>query len=200
MLLFVSGRCDIPAYYSTWFFNRLKAGFVDVRNPFNPHQISRIPLDEANIDALLFCTKNPIPMLERLHEIPFPYLFHVTFTPYKKEMEPGIQDKKAILQAILSLSKQLGKHRVIIRYDPILLSDTYTLSYHARAFEKLCATVQGRVETIIISFVDMYKNTRSNAQEMGLHPLHSEQMVQIGESWEISHASMVFMYRPVRKR
>ena len=54
MILFVSGRCDIPAFYSTWFFNRLQEGFVDVRNPFNPHQISRIYLNEQNIDGILF--------------------------------------------------------------------------------------------------------------------------------------------------
>ena len=53
MILFVSGRCDIPAFYSRWFFNRLQEGFVDVRNPFNPHQISRIYLNEQNIDGIL---------------------------------------------------------------------------------------------------------------------------------------------------
>ena len=72
MILFVSGRSDIPAFYSRWFFNRIKAGFVDVRNPFNPHQISRIPLTKEQIDVIVFCTKNPIPMLSRLEEIPFP--------------------------------------------------------------------------------------------------------------------------------
>ena len=75
MILFVSGRCDIPAFYSTWFFNRLQEGYVDVRNPFNSHQISRIYLNERNIDCILFCTKNPIPMMSRLDEITFPYQF-----------------------------------------------------------------------------------------------------------------------------
>ena len=62
MLLFVSGRCDIPAFYSEWLFQRFKAGFVDVRNPFNPHQISRIALTQDQIDAMIFCTKNPLPI------------------------------------------------------------------------------------------------------------------------------------------
>lgn len=61
MILFVSGRCDIPTFYSTWFFNRLQEGFVDVRNPFNSHQISRINLNEQNIDGILFCTKIRFP-------------------------------------------------------------------------------------------------------------------------------------------
>ena len=78
MILFVSGRCDIPAFYSEWFFHRLEAGFVDVRNPYNEHQISRIRLSDDVVDCILFCTKDPRPMLPRLKEIPFPYLFHVT--------------------------------------------------------------------------------------------------------------------------
>ena len=87
MILFVSGRCDIPAFYSEWFFNRMNEGFVDVRNPYNEHQISRIILDGNYIDCILFCTKNPIPMLDRLDEIRFPYLFHVTLTGYHRDIE-----------------------------------------------------------------------------------------------------------------
>ncbi len=32
MILSVSRRTDIPAFYSDWFFNRLKEGYVYVRN------------------------------------------------------------------------------------------------------------------------------------------------------------------------
>ena len=42
MILSVSRRTDIPNYYSEWFFNRLKEGFLYVRNPMNFHQISEI--------------------------------------------------------------------------------------------------------------------------------------------------------------
>ena len=94
MILFVSGRCDIPAFYSEWFFHRLEAGFVDVRNPYNEHQISRIRLSDDVVDCILFCTKDPRPMLPRLKEIPFPYLFHVTLTGYHSDIEPGVRDRK----------------------------------------------------------------------------------------------------------
>ncbi len=42
MILMVSGRTDIIAFYSTCFMNRLKEGYIDVRNPFNPKMVSRI--------------------------------------------------------------------------------------------------------------------------------------------------------------
>lgn len=181
MILFVSGRCDIPAFYSEWFFNRLHEGFVDVRNPFNPHQISRIYLNERNIDCILFCTKNPIPMLQRLDEIPFPYLFHVTLTPYHADIEEHVLSKKEILAAIQELAQRLGKRRVIVRYDPILLTPKYTIAYHQRAFEKLCKELEGYVERIIISFVDMYKNTNANQKRMQLQEMRHDDMQQIGE-------------------
>ena len=42
MILSASRRTDIPNYYSEWFVNRIKEGFLYVRNPMNVHQISRI--------------------------------------------------------------------------------------------------------------------------------------------------------------
>ncbi len=57
MILSVSRRTDIPAFYSDWFFNRLKAGFVLVRNPMNPKQISRIPLTRDAVECIVFWTK-----------------------------------------------------------------------------------------------------------------------------------------------
>ena len=79
MILNVSGRTDIVAFYMEWFMNRYHNGYVDVRNPFYPKQVSRIFFE--NVDAILFCTKNPIPILKYIPEIQKPILFHVTLTP-----------------------------------------------------------------------------------------------------------------------
>lgn len=171
MILFVSGRCDIPAHYSSWLFHRLEAGFVDVRNPYDAHQISRIFLDEKNIDAILFCTKNPLNMMHRLDEIPFPYLFHVTITPYHEDVEQLGVDKHKIICAVKALCEQIGKERVVVRYDPILFSNRYTPAYHVHAFSSLVKQLDGAVSTIVISFVDLYKNTKKHAMAIGLHPL-----------------------------
>lgn len=172
MILFVSGRCDIPAFYNTWFFNRLREGYVDVRNPYNEHQVSRILLNKENIDCIVFCTKDPTFMLDRLQEIPFPFLFHVTLTGYHRDIEAGVRDKHEIIRAIQLLSQQIGKERVIVRYDPILLTRRYTPNYHERAFASICQQLQGYVDTYIISFVDFYKNTRKNAVKMGIQPMN----------------------------
>lgn len=183
MILFVSGRCDIPAFYSEWFFNRIHAGFVDVRNPYDSHQISRIPLTSNNIDAVLFCTKNPMPMMERLNEIPFPYLFHITLTPYHHDIEPNVPDKQTLIQAIQTLSQKIGKERVILRYDPVLLNDRYTLDYHKKAFEKLIKQLAPYLSTVIFSFIDIYKNTMQHAQELHLQPLSETEMIQCAKAF-----------------
>lgn len=189
MILFVSGRCDIPAFFSEWFFRRIEEGFVDVRNPYNEHQISRILLNEEYIDCILFCTKDPGPMLERLEEIPFPFLFHVTLTGYHSDIEPGVRNKKDILEAIKMLSKKIGKDRVIVRYDPILLNQRYTPAYHGKAFASLCQQLDGYVNTYIISFVDLYKNTKKHAAHLGMVSMNDGNMLAVAKE----------LYKSVRK-
>ena len=59
MILSASRRTDLPNYYVNWLIHRLQEGFVLVRNPMNPHQISRIPLSPSVVDCIVFWTKNP---------------------------------------------------------------------------------------------------------------------------------------------
>ena len=102
MILNVSGRTDIVAFYTNWFMKRLEAGFVDVRNPFNPKLVSRIHFED--VDMIMFCTKNPIPMLKYIEKIEKPMLFHVTLTPYKKDIEPNVIPKGMLIESIKKLS------------------------------------------------------------------------------------------------
>lgn len=160
MVLNVSGRTDIVAFYSKWFLNRYKEGYVDVRNPFYKKQVSRIYFDD--VDAIVFCTKNPIPILEHLKSIKQPILFHVTLTPYKEDIEPNVPPKGKILESIKKLSKIIDQNCIYIRYDPIFINEKYNLEYHIRSFDHLCSELNGFVKHIIISFLDDYKNVRRN--------------------------------------
>ena len=106
MILNVSGRTDVVAFYCKWFMNRYKEGFVDVRNPFYPKLISRIYFED--VDLIVFCTKNPIPILNCLKEIDKPIIFQVTLTPYKKDVEPNVISKEKIILAIKKLKDLVG--------------------------------------------------------------------------------------------
>ncbi len=160
MVLNVSGRTDVVAFYTEWFMNRYKEGFVDVRNPFNPKLVSRIYF--SDVDAIVFCTKNPTPILKYIDKIKQPILFHITLTPYKKDIEPNVLPKGTIIESIKKLSKLIDKDNIYVRYDPIFISDKYNLDYHIKSFDSLCSKLNGYVKHIIISFMDEYKNVRKN--------------------------------------
>ena len=184
MILNVSGRTDIVAFYTDWFMNRYHEGFVDVRNPFNHKLVSRI--DFSDVDAILFCTKNPIPILNKINEINKPIIFHVTLTPYKKDIETNVPPKGEIVEAIKKLSKIIGKDNLVIRYDPVFISAKYTLDYHIKAFENLCSLLDGYVSKILISFLDDYKNVRKNEKVLNFKELEESDYKAIGENFSAS--------------
>lgn len=184
MILNVSGRTDIVAFYTEWFMNRYNEGFVDVRNPFNQKLISRIYFE--NVDAILFCTKNPIPIIKHLKEIDKPILFHVTLTPYKDDIEPNVPSKKEIIAAIKELSNIVGMDNLYIRYDPIFLSDKYNIEYHKKAFERICFLLEGYVNKIIVSFIDDYKNVRKNEKTLKFKVFTENDYEEIGKSFSNS--------------
>jgi len=184
MILFASGRTDIPAFYSNWFINRVKAGFVDVRNPFNQKLVSRIYF--SDVDLIMFCSKNPLPMINKLDILKVPVLFHVTITPYGKDVEPNIPDKRLIIDGVKKLSLVLSIDNVVVRYDPIFLSDKYNADYHIRAFDKLYKNLNGYVNKIIVSFMDEYKNVRSNKNILKYRAFTREDYKKIGEAFSKS--------------
>ena len=181
MILNVSGRTDIVAFYSKWFLNRLKEGYVDVRNPFNPNLVSRIDFDD--VDLILFCTKNPIPIVDKLGDIKIPYIFHVTITPYKDDIEPNLPSKSKIIEAVKKISTRVGIDNIYVRYDPIFISEKYNIEYHIKAFTKLCSLLKGYVKTIIVSFIDNYKNVRKNLPYLKYRSFTEEDYKLIGENF-----------------
>lgn len=187
MVLMVSGRTDIVAFYTEWFMNRYKEGYVDVRNPFNKKLVSRINFND--VDIIMFCTKNPIPIVKYLRDINKPILFHVTLTPYKKDIEPNVINKKQIVEAIKNISNVIGKDNIVVRYDPILVNDKYTIDYHKKAFKKLCELLDGYITKIIISFIDDYKNVRKNVGILKYKELTDDDYKEIGISFNESATS-----------
>ena len=166
MIINTGQRTDIPAFYAEWFANRLKERFVCVHNPYYPNQVSRYRLDPSVVDIIGFCTKNPAPM--------FPYMellkdygqyWFVTITPYGKDIEPNVPDKHKLLEDFKRLSDIVGVNSVGWRYDPIFITDKYTLDYHLRAFDKMATALEGYTKTVVISFIDLYPKVKRNFPE-----------------------------------
>lgn len=178
MILSVSRRTDIPAFYSNWFFNRVKEGFVYVRNPMNIHQISRIELAPNLIDCIVFWSKNPKPMLPYLDLLKdFMYYFQFTINPYDIRLEQSVPTKNSIIDTFKRLSDIIGPNRVIWRYDPIILTDTISLDYHVKYFEELAKRIEGKTKTCVISFLDLYKKTERNLKDTTARELNQNEML-----------------------
>lgn len=170
MILQVSGRTDICALYPRWFINRLKEGYVLVRNPYNQQQVSYVKISKDVVDCIAFCTKDPkniMPYLKIIDQLGYKYYFMVTVTPYDRDIEPGLRSKLEIIKTFIDLSNKIGKDKIIWRYDPILLNDRYNQEFHLKMFEKMCQLLYRYTNTVIISFLDIYKNIIGKFNELG---------------------------------
>ncbi|MBI9012870.1 MAG: DUF1848 domain-containing protein [Clostridiales bacterium] len=161
MIISVSRRTDIPAFYMEWFVNRINAGYVYVRNPMNRKQISEVSLKAEDVSCYVFWTKNPSELLKCHGMINAPYMLQMTLTPYLKDIEKNLPDKREIIKNIIKLSQVIGSKRIIWRYDPILFTEKYTIAYHLEYFEKLCKYLKGSINYCVISFVEVYKKVKA---------------------------------------
>ena len=166
MIINTGQRTDIPAFYADWFAGRLKEGFVCVRNPYNPNQVSRYRLDPSVVDVIGFCTKNPAPMfpyMELLKE--YGQYWFVTLTSYGRDIEPNVPDKHRLIEDFKTLSDIVGVDSMGWRYDPIFLSDRYTTDYHLSAFRQIAEELARYTKTVVISFIDLYPKVKRNFPE-----------------------------------
>ncbi len=168
MILNTGNRTDIPAYYSEWFYNRIKEGYVCARNPYCPEKVHQFSLSPEVVDVLVFCTKNPTPMLARIDEIQkFSHFWSVTITPYGRDVEPFVPPKEEVMKSLEHLSRLLGPSCVSWRYDPIFLTDKYSFAFHIEMFERMAAQLSGSVDNCVISFLDLYEKTKKNFPGVG---------------------------------
>lgn len=179
MLINISGRTDIVNHYSDWMFKRFEEGYVLSRNSLFPNSVRRYELTPEKVDCVIFGSKNFAPVLERIHEITekFPTYFYYTITAYGKDVEPGVPDIDSSIGTFLKLADIVGPQRAAWRYDPILLTENYTVDKHIETFRYIAGRLGGRFDRCIFSFVEMYKKHETNFPE--LIPLTNENKDEI---------------------
>ena len=157
MIISTGQRTDIPAFYSTWFINRIKEGYVLVRNPYNPTNVTKFIFDPKVVDVIGFCTKNPRPMFKYLDYLkPFGQFWYVSITGFGKDLEPNVPDIDQIIMDFKYLSTKIGKNAVAIRYTPIIINDKYTKEYHIETFKRIIEELDGYTELVAFGFIDLY--------------------------------------------
>ena len=182
MIINTGMRTDIPAFYSKWLLNRIKEGYVYVRNPYYRHQVTKYSLDPKVVDCLAFCTKNPHPLINHLSMLDkYKQFWFVTITPYGKDIEPNVPDKKQVINDFKILSKHLGKKSVSLRYDPIFINEKFDVSMHIKCFAKLLSELKGYTENCTISFIDMYEKVKINASD--LRPPTKSEQIEIAKAF-----------------
>lgn len=169
MFINSSFRTDIAARYSEWFMNRIREGYVLVRNPYYFNKVSKYQLTPDVVDCLIFCTKNPKPMLQYLSELKergFSVYFFVTITGYGKDIEPSVPEYHEVMESFCELSDIVSTNNVGWRYDPILVTSGYTTEYHLECFDEMADALAGYTDYCIFSFVQKYKKLEYTFPEL----------------------------------
>ncbi len=168
MIISASRRTDIPAFYSKWFINRVRKGWCDVPNPFNRAQVSKVSLAPRDVDAFVFWTRNPRPLIPRLDELDglgFRYLFLITLIGYPRGIDPRSPGPEVSIANFHDLASRIGPERVTWRYDPILLSDITGPEFHEENFRRIARALRGTTNRCVISFVNVYRKARKRLEE-----------------------------------
>lgn len=131
-------------------------------------------------------------MLEKLHELEVYKMFwFVTITPYGRDIEPHVPDKMRVIEDFIKLSNSIGTEKISWRYDPIFISNEYSLEYHIRSFEKIAESLSGHTHSCVISFIDLYEKTKRNfpqAKEVtkAEQIMLAKEFVRIGKKYDIT--------------
>lgn len=169
MIISASRRTDIPAFYTDWFVNRMHEGFLLTRNPFNANHIRRVSLKPEDVEVIVFWTRNPeklMPYLSKMNSQGYRYYFQYTITGYPRTLEKSVPKPQRAIETFIDLSRQIGRERVVWRYDPILLSNLLPADEHKRLFGKIAGMLAGHTNRVVISFADFYKKTENNLKQV----------------------------------
>lgn len=162
MIISASRRTDIPAFYSKWFMNRIRAGYCLVPNPRNTKQVPRVSLHPSDVEAIIFWSKNPAPLLPHLGELDklgFHYYFQFSLNDYPRALEPNIPSLYDRIATFKDLSRLVGPLRVVWRYDPIIISNITPFEFHRERFAWIAEELKGVTHRVMVSIVDFYQKT-----------------------------------------
>ena len=169
MIISASRRTDIPAFYARWFMNRIRAGYCTVPSPFNRRQVAAVSLTPENVDAFVFWTRNPMPLMPYLAELDgdgHNYLFNVTVMANPRMLDAGCPDVETSIRTMRRLSERISPERIIWRYDPIVCSNLTPADYHRKSFERIAHGLQGCTTRCIISTVRIYRKSRKRLHQL----------------------------------
>ncbi|MBN2733671.1 MAG: DUF1848 domain-containing protein [Methanomicrobiaceae archaeon] len=197
VIVSASRATDIPAFYSEWFINRLKKGYLIKLNPYNqkPYRINF-----ENTKFIVFWTKNPkpmIPYLNYLDEMGIDYYFQFTLNDYEREgYEKNVPPLSERIDTFKQLSEIIGKEKIIWRFDPLILSDRISPETLIERTENIGCEISDYTERLVFSFFDMYRSVSRNLQKTGNSDVRefncdemtefSDKLSHLNQRWNLS--------------
>ena len=185
VIVSASRSTDISAFYADWFLDRLKAGYSVWMNPFNQARY-RVSFSDARM--MVFWSKNPKPMFERLDEIEalgfYQYYFQFTLNDYDAErLEPNVPTVAERIDTFRRLATKIGKERVIWRFDPLLLSNEISMDVLLKRIGNIGRQLKGYTEKLVFSFIDIasYRKVQNNLAGFGVREFSLEEQVQFAK-------------------
>ena len=172
VIISASRSTDIPAFYSEWFINRLREGYVKWVNLFNrkPQYIS---FDKARV--IVFWTKDAKPLIPHLTEIDkkgINYYFSFTINDYEKEgLEPRVRKLEQRIDTFKTLSEKIGKDKVIWRFDPLIMTDKINVEELIDKIFKVGNQIADYTNKLIVSFADIstYRKVQNNLRQHNIN-------------------------------
>ncbi len=170
-IISASRRSDIPSFYARWFIERIRAGYVIVRNPFNRNLTKRVSLEPDYVDAIVFWTRDGSPLfpfIEEIIERGYFVFFLWTITGYSAPMEKYPVSIGRSLEWFQKFSDRIGADRMALRYDPIIITDEYTSDWHRKNFEKISSELKGYTSRVIVSLMTPYSSAVRRMKNAGI--------------------------------
>jgi hypothetical protein len=171
IILSASRSTDLPAFYAPWFAHRLEQGYSVWVNPFNrrPQYVSF-----ARARVIVFWSKNPRPLMEYLDlvdkHIP-QYYFQFTVNDYDREgLEPHVPPLEKRVETFKRLAEKLGPHKVVWRFDPLILTPETPLDVLLHKVRKVGNMLHNHTRRLVFSFADIaeYKKVQNNLNRCGV--------------------------------
>lgn len=167
MIINTGQRTDIPAFFSEWFSNRLKEGYVMARNPFYNRLVTKFILNPSIVDVIGFCSKNPKPMFKYMDLLKeYGQFWYITITGFEKDLEPNVPPIDEVIKDFKYLSSIVGKNSIGWRYTPIILNEKYSIERHISTFRYIARELSGYTSLATFGFVDIYDKLRKNHPEI----------------------------------
>lgn len=162
-IISASRRTDIPAFYSEWFMKRISDGYAYHYNPFS-NKLYYISLKPEDVSAIVFWSKNYIPLMKHLDEIDqlgYRTIFHFTITGLSGILEDNVISTDKAIDIFKLLSDRYSKKRVLWRFDPIIFTNKTGIEYYINKFDYIASKLQGKTEKCYISFVNTYNKVKT---------------------------------------